>query len=255
MPNIEGRPPMTSTEWQPPKSHKRPGVGNRHTAPHARGHPCRTPGCTRKVASGYGIRCPACEAADRRHGHPLQTTVEVRELAPYVRTVRRIIKRNKDHVNFSIVYERWKVSVVVCREIEEQGRREGVHVRWRRQAAALIIEISEAVEASRLFELVAAMYLLAHMRPERFKGDTAFAAELLHVVRREAKAGRKFCNGPNRSTVTYRIFSKRARDLAARFLTEPLGAPALTLALAEERRLNEAAAKANDYREAMDRIV
>ena len=92
------------------------------------------------------------------------------------------------------------------------------------------------------------------MSPERFKSDTSFAAEVLHVVRREAKAGRSFTVG-KRSTVSYRLVSGRVRDMAAAFIVAAFGSPSLAVAQAETKRLDAVEAKAREQREAMAAIA
>jgi len=191
--------------------------------------------------------------AYRRHGDPLQTGLEVAELAPFVRTVRRVIDRNKDRVSWPAIFARWDEAVGVCHAIEAEARAGKTYIRWRRQAAALIAEIAENVEASRVFELVAAVYLYAEIRPERFASDAGFNAEVLHVVRREAKAGRLFTVGA-KSSISYRLLSGRVSTTAARFIIDALGNVSLAAARAETKRLKALEVKATEQRQAIAAI-
>jgi hypothetical protein len=200
--------------------------------------------------------------AFRRHGDPRQTGIEVSELAPFVRVARRVIERNKDRVNWLAVYARWDAMVRVCQAVEAEARTGKPYIRWRRQAANLVVEIASNVEAKRAFELVAALYLYADARPERFITDASFAAEVLHVVRREAKAGRVFTNGRTgsgqtraRTTISYRLMAGRVRDTAARFILNAFGSPSVHLAAAERRRMDEQQRQTNAYFEAMRSIA
>jgi hypothetical protein len=247
------KPSVTSLDWQPPKSHKRAGSVNRRTPSTRLGRECRVTNCVDQVSTNHGVYCNRHQMAFRRHGDPRQTGVEVRELASYLRAARRVIERNRERVNWSTIYEGWDATVQVCHAIEAEVRTGKPYVRWRRQAANLVTEVAENVEASRLFELVAAMYLFAEMRPEKFVTDTSFAAEVLHVVRREAKAGRRFTVG-YKSSVSYRLLSGRVRDTAARFIIDALGLAALAIARAETRRIDALAVKANEKHREMAAI-
>jgi hypothetical protein len=191
--------------------------------------------------------------AHRRYADPQATAVQVSELEPYVRVVKRIVRRNKDRVNWLAVYNRLEDVKKVCEEIESQASSGAPYVKWRRRAANLMIEIIANVAPERIFEIVAAFHVYQVLGSRKFASDASFWALMLHSVRREAGAGRVWRNGagPKRlatgghTTVTYRILDARSRDCAAAFLVSTFGAASVAVAKAELKRIEDEKAKAN----------
>jgi hypothetical protein len=197
----------------------------------------------------------ACAQAKRRHGHALQTAIKVGELQPFLKLVKGVRARNKA-INWHAVRSRWEVITEHCRQVEEQASKGGgVYVVYEKRAAHLILEIAESVDADRLIDLVAALWMMQLFRPERFKSQDAFWYALGHVLRREAGAGRCFHNRPGQRTkATYRELCQRTRLTMAKMISTGLGEVAVHIAQLEEKRLTARADQEAKFKAAVSSI-
>ena len=244
---------VASLDWKPAKPH---GKRNRHTAPRPSWTPCRVAGCTGTVGKTktWNAYCGKHAIQARRLGDPQQTMILPRELDPYLRVVARIRERNTG-TEWSAVYARWRAAVAVARDYLAQVRTGKAHVGYRRQAAEIIASIADTVEDARVVDLVLATYLMEAFHRGRFKSDAAFRACLLHVVRREAKAGRRFSFKPgDRERATYKILSAKTRETAAAWLCEALGPVGVHIARIEWSRIKAADETKDAYRAAVASI-
>ena len=129
MPIHTDGPPVTALDWQAPKSTNAPAVATDIPSPAAQGRSAApevasvvSPIAPAKSLTNHGIYCNRHQMAFRRHGHPLQTGIEVSELASFVRAVRRVIKRNKDRVNWLAIYQAVGTMVGICKALEAEVR-------------------------------------------------------------------------------------------------------------------------------------
>ena len=201
-----------------------------------RGQPCRNPNCNRtiKMRGAWLGYCARCSNAYRRHGHVSATGVRVAELTPYLKLVREVRKRNPG-IDWSVLHARWRVVVDYCRH---EATRSGVYIAPERKAAQLVTQIADAVDADRLIDLTAAVYMLQEFQPSRFKTDDCFDFALAHVLRREAGAGRRFTNkfdGMMKSH--YREMGRSTRRRVGELIRKGLGLVGLHIARLERKRL------------------
>jgi hypothetical protein len=215
-----------------------------HTRSHAsvafrrerRGQPCRNQSCNRTINMkgawlGY---CGRCAQAYRRHGHVSATGVRVAELAPYLKLVRNVRKRNPG-IDWTALHSRWRTVVDYCRS---EANRSGVYIAYERKAAQLVVQIADAVDTDRLIDLTAAVYMLQEFQPSRFRTDDCFDFALGHVLRREAGAGRRFKSQIDGTTKAhYREMGRRTRRRLGELIRQGLGLVGLHIAQLERKRL------------------
>jgi hypothetical protein len=218
-----------------------------------RGHPCKTEGCNRTITekgSRLGL-CVKCSQAHRRHGHVHQTMVTVAELKPFLRLMKAVRQRNK-HVSWPALRSRWETLVEFC---QREAYPTGIHNGHHRRAAALVLEIGEAVEPDRLIDLACAVYLLQASDPRRFKNDTCFDYALAHVLRRDAHAGRAFTVGPDGVKTHYRDLSRRTRKRLGELIRNGLGMIGLSVVKIEHDRLTEKMRKDAEFKDTLSAMA
>lgn len=244
---------VAGLDWSAPKPHHKT---NRRTAPRPSWSACGAPGCTDTLGkrTTWGTYCARHAINARRWGHPLQVMVLPRELDPYLQIVKRIRERNAG-TDWDAVYGRWRAVVAVARDYLGQVRSGHVHVGYRRQAAEIFTQIADTTEDARVVDLVLATFLFESFDRGRFKSDAAFRACLLHVIRREAKAGRSFSIKPgDRERATYKILGMKTRETAAAWLIEALGPVGLHVSRQEWARVKAEDATKDAFRAAVATI-
>jgi hypothetical protein len=196
---------------------------------------CRTPGCTRPVASTYAVHCDRHKHHARRHGHPEQTAVTVHELKPYRARVRARAQKNADNPTWSILAERWNELVLAARETERERLSGKPYHRHEMEAAHEIIKLAQAVEGQEIIETVAAMYLMQEDRPYRFKSDDAFRTQLVRRVRglTLTNAGEYFDHRSGKVKRVYRDAKSGTVAALARYLSVTFGGAGLHVARLE----------------------
>ena len=240
-------------DWQPPKTSHKP---NRRTPPRDQGAPCCVPRCPGKISrrKTWGYLCDRHGIANRRWGHPQQTALKVRDLDPYLQVVKRVRERSKG-TDWSAVYARWRAVVAVAREYLDQVRKGHAHVGYRRQAADIVTQLADNMEEARAVDLVMAVYLLEEFEPRRFHSDEAFRTCLLHILRKEAKVGRRFnLKVGGREKASYRILGQKVREEAAKWAIEGLGLVGLHVDRQERARVNAQDSLNTAYRDAVASI-
>jgi hypothetical protein len=251
---VDGLDSLLASDWSPPSPHHK---ANRHTSPRSSWSTCKVPGCDTRLgrAATWGVYCPKHKIADRRWGHPEQTMIMIKELDPYLKVTRGIRQRNKG-ANWPNIFARWQAVVAVAQELIDHARKGHAHVGYRREAAELITQIAGTVEDARVVDLVMAVYLVDEFEPGRFRSDEAFRACLLHAIRREAGAERRFdYKTGSREKASYRLLSAKTRETAARWLVEGLGLVGLHVARQERARVNAKEGTKAAYRDAVATIT
>ena len=193
---------------------------------------CRAPRCSRTVRSNaYSPFCSSCTALDIRYGDPRQRRITQLEMKRPLRAVARLRKRNP-HADWHLMAENWNQLVRRCQEISNSR---DTDIRYRRQAANVIVQIAESMSADEVVDWTAACYIVEETNPQRFVSDRAFWCCMLHVLRRAGKSGRVFHVGGKdcRSHASYRILHKRTRDIACDFIVEHMSTVGGFIARAE----------------------
>lgn len=233
-----------------------------HAASHAsvafrrerRGQPCRNPSCNRtiNIKGAWLGYCGRCAQAYRRHGHVTATVVRVAELAPYLKLVRNVRKRNPG-IDWTALHFRWSTVVDYCRS---EANRSGVYIAYERKTAQIIVQIADAVEPDRLIDLTAAMYMLQEFHPSRFRTDDVFDFALGHVLRREAGAGRRFKSRMDGTTkMHYREMGRRARRRLGELIRKGLGVIGVHIARLELQRLTANADQEGRFKQTIAAIA
>jgi hypothetical protein len=199
---------------------------------------CRAPGCNKSLrVNGGEIYCFSHSAIDIRYGSPLQRRITQRELHKPLVAVARLRRRNP-HADWHLMEENWHALVRRCQEIANSR---DADLRYRRQAANIVVQIAESLPAARAVDVIAACFILegqdVHNGHRRFVTDLAFRCCTLHALRRASKATRVCHVGGRdaRSHMSYRVYHKRTRDIACDLLFESMAVVGGFIANAELR--------------------
>jgi hypothetical protein len=107
---------------------------------------CRAPGCNKSLrTNGGAVYCYSHASIDIRYGDPRQKRITRRELHRPLRAVARLRKRNA-HADWHLMEENWHALVRQCSDIANSR---DADLRYRRQAANIIVQIAESLEAAR----------------------------------------------------------------------------------------------------------
>lgn len=193
---------------------------------------CRAPGCNRPVRSNaYSPYCSSCTALDLRYGAHNQRRITQLEMKRPRRAVARLRRRNP-HADWHLMAANWDALVRRCEEIANSR---DADIRYRKQAAHVIVQIAESLSADEVVDTIAACYIVEGQNPQRFVSDRGFWCCLLHVLRRTGKSGRVFHVGGRdcRSHASYRVLHKRTRDIACDLIVEHMATVGVFIARAE----------------------
>ena len=203
--------------------------------------PCRNPKCNRTVRSnGFTVYCWSCHALDVRYGHPTQRRITQKALTKPLAAVARLRKRNPN-ADWHMMAENWNILVRRCQEIAHSN---DADVKYRRQAANVIVQLAESLSADEVVNVIAVCYIIEDQNPYFFSTDRAFWCCMLHCLRRTGKSGRVFHVGRKdcRSHATYRVLHKRTRDVACDFIVEHMATVGVFIARAEVKHQEAQAA-------------
>ena len=197
---------------------------------------CRAPGCNKSLrTNGGAVYCYSHASIDIRYGDPRQKRITRRELHRPLRAVARLRKRNA-HADWHLMEENWHALVRQCSDIANSR---DADLRYRRQAANIIVQIAESLEAARVVDTIAACFIIegqdVHNGHRRFVTDLAFRCCTLHALRRASKATRVCHVGGKdcRSHMSYRVYHKRTRDIACDLIFEHMAVVGGFIARAE----------------------
>lgn len=198
---------------------------------------CIVAGCASGV-HGYSTLCTRHKKANVRHGHPEQRPVRAHELAPYVRVVHTRRAANAANPAWAILRERWDRVVERSSHVLEAQAAGRVGVRKLIRAAECIQAVAATVPPDSVVDTALALYLLADVRPGRFRSDRAQAAQLVRRVRMLAPTacGSFWCPKAKKTRAVYRDLPPRVVEVLASQLTEAFGLAGLQLADAERNR-------------------
>ena len=119
--------------------------------------PCRNPKCNRTVRSnGFTVYCWSCHALDVRYGAPTQRRITQKALHKSLTAVARVRKRNPN-AEWRLMEENWNILVRRCQEISAS---KDADVKYRRQAANVIVQIAESLSADEVVNVIAACYII-----------------------------------------------------------------------------------------------
>jgi hypothetical protein len=218
---------------------------------------CRVPGCCGE-ASRWGAYCNAHKIRDRRHGHPEQETITKANLAPYVATVRKRIKKNDTSELWPLLAEKWEKTLTDCRRYLADVVGRGIPHQWtRREACQELLKLSQHVEVKEIIETALAVFLLAEMEPRQFKSDRGFTFQLVRRVRglAEVNAGMWFDHTSGRTKRVYRDLSPRTTIVMGGIIGDTFGAAGLTIARLENEELHRWATVKQRTQEALGALA
>jgi hypothetical protein len=215
---------------------------------------CRAPGCNRTVRSNaYSPYCSSCTALDIRYGDSRQRRLTQREMYKPLAAVARLRRRNP-HAQWHLMAENWNTLVRKCQDIANSR---DADIRYRRQAANVVVQIAESLPAGEVVDWIAACYIVEGTNPQRFVSDRAFWCCMLHVLRRAGKSGRVFHVGGKdyRSHASYRVLHKRTRDIACDLIVEHMAAVGGFIARAELKHQEAQAAHKSALMETLTSLI
>lgn len=204
---------------------------------------CAVPGC-RSPKLPRSPLCNTHKSAKRRHGDAQQRGITVRDLAPYVKSVRAHIRRNSKNSVWEQLDNLWRLLLdELGRELEELRNRPAVA--YDREAKEQLVKLKDAVKPREAVEVILAMYMLQEFDPRRFKSDDAFRFQLVRRVRAlsDVNVGSYYQHETRKVKRVYRDLSPRATRALASYLVETFGRAGVYIASHERNRV-EAQGKA-----------
>jgi hypothetical protein len=203
---------------------------------------CVAQGCS-ESAAGYSTLCRQHKQAQRRHGSPIQHAVTSQELGPYVALVEARKSKNPKSEAWAILESRWATVGEVSRSTLQRYAEGQASQRYAVQAAKLIRNVGENVEAWTVVKVALAMFILQDQQPRRFTSDEAFDFQLVRRVLRLApvNAGKYWNQRDGKVKKVYRDVPPRTIRTIATLLKETFGGPGLTLAAKEREEAEKGA--------------
>jgi hypothetical protein len=186
--------------------------------------PCAAPGCTR-LAIGFSQYCSSHKSRDRRHGHPLQTTISATRLKRHIDTIKHFIDRHPERDAWAKLEKVWK-SLVDMAEAEVRAFEAGaVAFTWQIEACRDIIKVSKDVEPRRVVEVVVGFAMMMKREPGAFRSDRAAWISLARRFRvlTDRNVGTYWNKKAGKLTRVYRDASPRASEWLGRQLMITLG--------------------------------
>ena len=216
---------------------------------------CRVPGCGAE-ATRFGHYCTTHKSRVRRHGDVAQLGITKAALAPYVDRVRARIAKNTESPLWPQCDDRWRATVEHAQRILAAFQGGRAVNRFELRAAGEVLRLVD-IEARAVMETVAALYLMRDADPRKFRTDAAFNAQLVRRVRglSEVNAGVWFDHASGRTKRVYRDVPPAVSAIFAQWLVETLGVVGLRLAELERREQEEAAAKRDAFRNALEDLT
>ncbi|ACA20669.1 hypothetical protein M446_6406 [Methylobacterium sp. 4-46] len=217
---------------------------------------CRAPGCGARTTR-YGVYCTTHKSRYRRHGHPEQRAITKADLNPYLKRVRKRIKKNSDNPLWAHCEDLWNELVSHAKGIVTTYRGGQPTYRHERIAADEVVKLFAHVESREVIETVFAMFLLEDHQPRRFRSDGAFRFQLVRRLRglTETNAGTWVDPSTGRTKRAYHELSPRAAEVFARWVMKALGGVGAYLAKLERDEEDERQRRVNDMHEAMSALV
>jgi hypothetical protein len=219
---------------------------------------CRAPGCNKSLRiNGGSIYCYSHASIDIRYGDPRQRRISQRELHKPLAAVARLRKRNPQ-ADWHLMAENWHQLVRRCQDIANSRTAD---LKYRRQAANVVVQIAENLEAARVVDVIAACFILEgqdeHNGHRRFVTDLAFRCCTLHALRRASKATRVCHVGGRdaRSHMSYRVYHKRTRDIACDLIFEHMAVVGGFIARAELKHQEAQAAHKSALMETLTALI
>lgn len=200
------------------------------------------PGCGQQSA-GFSLHCERHKRALRRHGHPEQRGVTVRELDPYIKRVRARVEKNADNPAWPLLGDRWAALTADAREAEQRCQAGQPFILHERTASHEILRLSQHLEPESVMIAALALFLMQEEQPRRFRSDRAFLFQLARRVRglTDLNAGEYWDNKAGRTKRVYRDISPRTLEALGRRLSNVFGVAGLHIARLEQREAQERA--------------
>lgn len=196
--------------------------------------------------SGYSRYCDTHKRRNRRHGHPAQSPVTTKELAPFGEIIQRRIEKNRENPTWDMLPQRWSAILGHADAMLMKFHAGTPMNRYEIDAWYNLKKIREAASDIEVNETVLAMYLYEGHNPHRFKSHEAFGSQIVRRVRALApvNAGSYYDHQTGASKKVYRDAKPKTIQSWLTFSIgplEPLGWPWKILRGRMQRRsmLNE----------------
>jgi hypothetical protein len=212
---------------------------------------CRVGGCANN-AKGFSRLCAKHKARKRRHGDPDQPTITRADLKPFTQKVLAHIEKNATSTMWDVCDRRWQGMV----RFAQCNLAQRVYVRHERQAAQEVLRLNSAAQGRDIAILTAALYLLQYERPNLFRSEQAFRAQLVRRVRTLNPAN--FLTGfgatDGRERRVIRELPPRTVRVLAAWLVELFGPVGVKLARVEQQEAEEKRKRDAEFKTAMSEI-
>lgn len=220
---------------------------------------CAFPGCNRAAASGppagttFGRYCATHRSRQRRHGSAQQRTITQKELAPCESAVKRLVEGFPNARAWPLLDQRWTALVEVARQSTAALGPDALPRNFHEAASRAIMDISKAADARRVWQRVAAFYLLRSRQPGSFTDDRAFAFQIVRSLRKLSASS--FTRTRHKATGQVKQWQRdlapKATEYFGELVTQYLGAAGSYLTDIERKFAEREAQQKKDLGEAL----
>lgn len=200
---------------------------------------CSVQGCTTRVTARFSPLCPAHRQAFRRHGHPEQSCIRPRELAPFVKLIAKRQADNADSPAWAILRSRWAAHVDASLAVVDTMQAGKAYVKAEAEVARLVHSLAGAADADKVLRAVMAVVMHSRADPRRYRDDRAVQFQAARAAMRLAPGcmGRYYDQKARTSRTVRRDVPPRVLSLLGSKLMEAFGGAAAQLHHIEVNRV------------------
>lgn len=221
---------------------------------HVMKHQCSVMGCTASVVALYSPYCPRHRHQLGRHGHPMQTAIRPRELAPFIRLIVKRQADNADSAAWTILRARWSALVedalaVMARVVAGQA-----FLKVDAEVARLIQGVAGVANADQVLRACMAVVMHSRADPRSYRDDRAVVFQMARAFLRlnPGSMGRYYCSKANASRTVRRDVRPRVLEELGKRLNQAFGGAAAQLHHIEVNRRPPAVVEAEKLAKALE---
>ncbi len=213
-------------------------------------------GCSSPVM-GFSTYCDSHRRRNRRHGHPDQRAITVRELEPFRKRVKVRIEKNKSNPAWQLLQDRWRAVAEIAKARLTRLQNGAPHSRYEREAWTNIVKLAASAEPLDIIEVVLAMYLMQEEYPHLFRSDQAFGGQLVRRVRSLAPISMAcyYDHKSGKPKRVYRDLKPGTIAILAKLLQETFGVAGLTVTRLEREEMEKLHTERQALHNALESLV
>lgn len=218
---------------------------------------CLVPHCTSPASGRFGVHCSKHTMNSYRNGHPEQSAILKRDLAPHLKEAHGIIERNRENLFNAVLKKRWDLMVETTDQIladYDSGRAVSAE---QLKAARCLHRIYYDVPFEEVIVAYLAMHIFRDARPRAIKSDQAFDSQVVLYIRKLSPqfADTYYMPSGRMKSRVYRPMGVLASKVMASWLHQVFGDVAQAILLKLKDRVRVEVKAKEDFRQALSQIV